>query len=90
MKRLPSRRVLLAAPELAEIAILDLALKVVARALRAQHATARVEFDPSEPATITAARTLAQRCDVLRTTIAHYRRSVLSACRPAADDVFPF
>ena len=85
------RRLLAAAPELATLALLDMALDVCTTALLAEHPTLDhdLRHDP-EPLSLREARRLIAAAHRLRCTVAHYRNAVLDSLVPRRDDNEPF
>jgi hypothetical protein len=90
----PSRlepRVLVAAPELATLALLDSALTVCTTALLAEHPTLEHELRPQpEPPSLREARRLLAAARRFRRTIARYRNAVVDSLVPRRDDIDPF
>lgn len=82
--RMPDEDLLLAAPELADLAILVAVLDVVAASLRAQHALADSP-PPNECSSATAARDLAHSCRNLRDAVLHFRQRTIAELRDVAD-----
>jgi hypothetical protein len=76
------------ARELAELAILDLALDVSARVLRFEHPTATELPEPTDPPTLNLARELLQRIRGLRAELRRYRIAI-DKSRKQVDD-YPF
>jgi hypothetical protein len=76
------------ARELAELAILDLALDVSARVLRFEHPTAAELPEPTDPPTLNLARELLQRIRGLRAELRRYRIAI-DKSRKQVDD-YPF
>jgi hypothetical protein len=82
------------APELAALALLDVALAISVRALLAEHPTLELE-EPGpepEPASLRRARRLLAAVRPLERATRRYRAAVLAALAPLAkdDDALPF
>jgi hypothetical protein len=82
------------APELAALALLDVALAISVRALLAEHPTLELEepgLEP-EPASLRRARRLLAAVRPLERATQRYRAAVLAALAPPAkdDDALPF
>lgn len=82
--RLLDEDLLLAAPELADLAILVAVLDVVAASLRAQHALLDSP-QPNESCTATAARELARSCRNLRDAVLHFHQRTIAELRDVTD-----
>lgn len=82
--RLLDEGLLLAAPELADLAILVAVLDVVAASLRAQHALVD-QPPPNECSSATAARDLARSCRSLRDAVLRFRERTIAELRDIAD-----
>jgi hypothetical protein len=81
-------RVLVAAPELATLMLLDSALRVCASALRAEHPTLDHQLRPDpEPLSLREARRLVAAAHRLRRAVARYRSAVLDSLVPPRDDL---
>lgn len=82
--RLSDEDLLLAAPELADLAILVAVLDVVAASLRAHHALLDSPA-PNESSSATAARDLAHSCRYLRHAVLQFRERTIAELRDVAD-----
>jgi hypothetical protein len=84
-------RLLVAAPELATLMLLDSALSVCASALRAEHPTLDHQLRPDpQPLSLREARRLVAAAHRLRGAVARYRSAVLDSLVPPPDDCDPF
>ena len=83
------------APELAALALLDVAIAISVRALLAEHPTLELVEEPGpepEPASLRRARRLLAAVRPLERATQRYRAAVLAALAPPAkdDDALPF
>ena len=88
MRRPPSARDLLTAPELASIVLLDCALDVARAALLSQHVTLSDHMRPptNDGVVVELAALVCRRSASLHVALARYVRAVHHAARRAADD----
>ena len=80
------------APELATLALLDVALAISVRALLAEHPTLELHESGPEPASLRRARRLLAAVYPLQRASHRYRDAALAALAPAkgTDDDLPF
>ena len=68
-----------AAPELAQLVTLDVAMVVLLTALRVEHPTLDADYGPGDPPSLLAARQVCQRVRALRRSISAYHAAVIDA-----------
>lgn len=89
--RVPNVDDLVPEPALAALAILDTALCVAARALRAARPDIDRDFHIGEEVSLTVARIIVDECDTLSCCVDDYRAQVVAQLRRRRDDQdFPF
>lgn len=84
-------RLLIAAPELATLALLETALTVCTAAMLAEHPTLAHDLRPDpEPPSLREARRLLAAVQRFRRTVARYRNAVLDSLVAPGHDADPF
>ena len=85
-------RLLAQAPELAALALLDVALELSVRALLAEHPTLELKEPPLEPLSLRRAQRVLSAVFPLQRAVHRYRDVVVAATRATtkADDDLPF
>lgn len=89
MMRSPHADELYRARELAELCLLEAALDVTSRILHFEHPSLQ-DPDPTDPASLRAARQLAQRILALRREIRRYGNTVRAVAPMPRQDDLPF